>query len=154
MSIALGMESFDDWPRLTWSFGWIGTFDPISPPRSSMARLAITSLGIHVCLGSRPRLPHHHGEMLGKATRDDFICSLNDRLCQLGIEFPTARIHRGGRLLDKSERPYQRLWHALVSDAKILQAPLRLCAPIFVGRDVDRSYGIGLDSGFLSSHSG
>ena len=33
------------WPMLTWSFGWIGfSARNRSPPVSSMARLAITSL--------------------------------------------------------------------------------------------------------------
>ena len=28
----------------TWSFGWTGTLEPITPPLSSMARFEITSL--------------------------------------------------------------------------------------------------------------
>ena len=42
--MAVGNTSLDDWPMLTWSLGW--TFRPIprSPPISSLARLAITSL--------------------------------------------------------------------------------------------------------------
>ena len=44
MDMAVGKVSFDDCDMLTWSFGWIGVFDPISPPASSMARLEMTSL--------------------------------------------------------------------------------------------------------------
>ena len=36
--------SFDDCDMLTWSFGWIGFFDPISPPAISIARFEMTSL--------------------------------------------------------------------------------------------------------------
>ncbi len=44
MCIAVGKQSFDDWLILTWSFGWMGFFEPISPPSISIARLEITSL--------------------------------------------------------------------------------------------------------------
>ena len=36
--------SFDDWLALTWSLGWTGFFDPICPPRISIARFDSTSL--------------------------------------------------------------------------------------------------------------
>ena len=42
--IAVGNVSFELWPRLTSSLGWIGVFEPITPPASSIARFAITSL--------------------------------------------------------------------------------------------------------------
>ena len=42
--MAAGKVSFDDCDMLTSSLGWIGFFDPISPPASSMARLEMTSL--------------------------------------------------------------------------------------------------------------
>ncbi len=37
--IAVGITSFDDWPKLTWSFGWTGP----SPSRICDARCATTS---------------------------------------------------------------------------------------------------------------
>ena len=43
MCITAGNVSFDDCPRLTSSFGWIGFFDPTTPPASWIARLAMTS---------------------------------------------------------------------------------------------------------------
>jgi hypothetical protein len=43
--IAVGMTSFEDWHRLTWSLGWTSR-DPRSPPRISVARLAMTSLAL------------------------------------------------------------------------------------------------------------
>ena len=43
--MAVGNTSLVLWPRLTWSLGWIGFFGlKRSPPDSSIARLAITSL--------------------------------------------------------------------------------------------------------------
>ena len=44
MCITVGKVSFEDWLRFTSSFGWIGVFEPSSPPASWIARLAITSL--------------------------------------------------------------------------------------------------------------
>jgi hypothetical protein len=35
--------SFEDCDRFTSSFGWIGVFDPSSPPARSIARLEMTS---------------------------------------------------------------------------------------------------------------
>ncbi len=42
--MAVGKVSLDDCDMLTSSLGWIGTFDPITPPAISMARLEMTSL--------------------------------------------------------------------------------------------------------------
>ena len=42
--MAVGMTSLEDWQRLTWSLGWTGLRVPRGWPRSSLARLAITSL--------------------------------------------------------------------------------------------------------------
>jgi hypothetical protein len=44
MYIAVGKVSFDDCDMLTSSLGWMGFFEPSSPPASSMARLEMTSL--------------------------------------------------------------------------------------------------------------
>ena len=44
MCIAVGNVSFDDCDMFTWSLGWIGVFDPICPPASSIARFEMTSL--------------------------------------------------------------------------------------------------------------
>ena len=41
--IAVGNVSFEDCDMFTSSFGWIGFFEPISPPASSIARFEITS---------------------------------------------------------------------------------------------------------------
>ncbi len=42
--ITVGNTSFDDCDRFTSSFGWMGFFEPMVPPASSIARLAMTSL--------------------------------------------------------------------------------------------------------------
>ena len=42
--IAVGKVSFEDCDRFTWSFGWIGSFEPTTPPSIWMARLETTSL--------------------------------------------------------------------------------------------------------------
>ena len=42
--IAVGKVSFEDCPMLTWSFGWIGSCAPSTPPTSWMQRFEMTSL--------------------------------------------------------------------------------------------------------------
>ena len=42
MCIAVGKVSLEDCPMFTWSLGCTGCFEPSSPPRSWLARLAIT----------------------------------------------------------------------------------------------------------------
>ena len=42
--MTVGKTSLDDCDRLTWSLGWTGALLPSTPPASSIARLAITSL--------------------------------------------------------------------------------------------------------------
>jgi hypothetical protein len=43
MCIAVGNESFDDMPQLTWSFGCTGFLEPTTPPMRWIARLEMTS---------------------------------------------------------------------------------------------------------------
>ena len=43
MCIAVGKLSLEDWPLLTWSFGWTGFLEPFSPPSISIARFEMTS---------------------------------------------------------------------------------------------------------------
>ena len=44
MCIAVGKVSFEDCEQLTSSFGWTGSFEPMTPPASSIARFEMTSL--------------------------------------------------------------------------------------------------------------
>ena len=44
MCMAVGNVSFEDCDMFTSSLGWMGVLDPMSPPASSMPRLAMTSL--------------------------------------------------------------------------------------------------------------
>jgi hypothetical protein len=44
MCMAVGKVSFEDWPRLTWSFGCTSDFSPRLPPSAWLARFAMTSL--------------------------------------------------------------------------------------------------------------
>eukprot|EP00959_Pyramimonas_sp_CCMP1952_P341187 7147472-Pyramimonas_sp.AAC.1 len=43
MDMAVGKVSLLDWDMFTWSFGWIGFFDPRGIPKLSLALLAMTS---------------------------------------------------------------------------------------------------------------
>ncbi len=41
--MAVGNVSLEDWDMFTSSLGWMGFFEPSSPPASSMARFEMTS---------------------------------------------------------------------------------------------------------------
>ena len=43
--IDVGITSLEDWPMFTWSLGWTSR-EPRSPPRSWLARLAMTSFAL------------------------------------------------------------------------------------------------------------
>ncbi len=42
--IAVGKVSFDDWLQFTWSFGWTGFFDPITPPTTGWCNISLNKI--------------------------------------------------------------------------------------------------------------
>ena len=60
---------------------------------------------------------------------------------------PSRDVHPRCGLLDDAERADQRRRHALATDPEILQAALRLGAPVGIGRHVDRANRIRLAPG-------
>ena len=61
------------WPMLTWSLGWIGfAAAKRSPPRSSIARLAITSLTFMLRRGAGAGLIDVDGELVVEAAVGHF----------------------------------------------------------------------------------
>jgi len=65
--IAVGNVSLEDCPRLTWSFGWTGSLEPIS------GAVRDHLVGVHVGLGAAPSLPHDEREVLVEAPVDDLL---------------------------------------------------------------------------------
>ena len=46
--MAVGMTSFEDWPMLTWSFGWMGLFEPSFAAEELDRAVGDHLVGVHV----------------------------------------------------------------------------------------------------------
>ena len=64
MCMAVGKVSFDDCDMLTWSLGWTGALDPISPAGELDGPVGDDLVGVHVGLGTAPGLPDVEGELV------------------------------------------------------------------------------------------
>ena len=73
MCIAVGKVSFDDWLMLTWSLGWTGFFEPISPPSISIARFEITSLAFMLDCVPEPVCQTTSGKCVVELAVDHFL---------------------------------------------------------------------------------
>ena len=52
--MAVGMTSLEDWPMLTWSFGWTGLLEPSSPSEDLDGPVGDHLVGVHVGGGADP----------------------------------------------------------------------------------------------------
>ena len=64
MCMAVGNVSFDDCDMLTWSLGWTGFLEPMTPPLNSMARFEMTSLAFMLVCVPLPGLPDAQRELV------------------------------------------------------------------------------------------
>ena len=144
--MTVGNTSFDDCERLTSSFGWTGFLEPIAPPGSSIARLEMTSLAfmfdcvpLPVCQTTSGKCASSLPSMTSSAARDD-----EARLRR--VELAEVLVGEGGGLLHDAEGADDGSAEALPADLEVLQGPLRLRAPVPVGRDLDLPHAVGLDA--------
>ena len=126
--------SFDDWLILTWSLGWTGFFEPITPPSISIARLEITSLAFMLDCVPEPVCQTTSGKCVVELAVDDFLRGLDDGLAELRVEPAELHVGFGGGALDDAERAHDRQRLLLPADLEIAERALRLRAPIAVGR--------------------
>ena len=146
MCIAVGKQSFDDWLMLTWLLGWTGVFEPISPPRISIARFEITSLAFMFDCVPEPVCQTTSGKCWSSLPSITSFAALTIASPSLRVEPAEAHVGLRRGALDDAERPHDRLGHALAADREVLDRALGLRAPVAVGRNVDRSEGVGLDA--------
>ncbi len=114
MCMAVGKVSLEDWLRLTSSLGCTGCWEPSRPPRSSMARLAITSLAFMLvwvplpvcqtesgkCSSSRPSITSSAASTIARALSSGRRPSSRLTSAQAFLRTPSARmISRGNRSL-------------------------------------------------------
>ena len=146
MCIAVGKVSLDDWPRLTWSLGWIGSLEP-SLASSHLDRAVGDDLvGVHIGLGSAAGLPDHEREMIVEPAIDDFLSHPSNQIAGFLTEDSEFGVALCGGLFQHSERTDELARHALVADLEIGQRTGRLRPPISVGGNLDLAQAVLFDS--------
>ena len=122
MCIAVGNVSFDDCDMFTSSFGWIGFFEPRSPPASSIARFEITSLTfMFVCVP----LPVCQTESGNSSSSLPAMTSSAARTMSVGLlvgQLAEVPVHERGGLLEDRHAADHGLGHAVVADREVVQA--------------------------------
>jgi hypothetical protein len=88
--MAVGKVSFDDWPMLTWSLGCTGFFEPIVPPRISIARFEITSLAFMFDCVPDPVCQTTSGKLSSKLALDHLLRRLTMASAQAASRLPCA----------------------------------------------------------------
>ena len=64
MCMAVGNVSFDDCDMLTWSLGWTGFLEPMTPPLELDGPVGDDLVGVHVGLRAAARLPDAQRELV------------------------------------------------------------------------------------------
>ena len=104
-------------------------------------------VGIHVRLRAGAGLPDHQRELVIVPALQDLRRGGRDGVGEARFEDAQILVHERGRLFHEPERMDERARHALDTDAEILHRALRLCAPVALGRDLDRSERVVLGAG-------
>ena len=97
MCIAVGKVSFDDWLRLTWSFGCTGALAPSGAPSSSLARFAITSFAFMLVWVPEPVCQTTSGKCSSRLAVDDLLGGARDRVGEVRLEAAVLAIDQRRR---------------------------------------------------------
>ena len=135
---------------LTWSFGWIGSFEPSSPPASSIARFAMTSFTFMFVCVPEPVCHTHSGKCSSSVAVDDLVGGGDDQVGQRAVEQARAGVRQRGRLLEERERADDLDRHPVAAGSPIEKwwSDRWVCAPQY--RSAGTSIGpmrVGLGAG-------
>ena len=152
MCIAVGNVSFDDCDMLTWSFGWMGFFEPISPPASSIARFEITSLTFMFVCVPEPVCQTRSGKCSYSLPAITSSAAWVMSFAFSSSSLPRSRLTSAAAFLSCA---IARMISRGITSRGVASSPMskwierarRLRAVIFVGGDVDLPHGVGLDAG-------
>ena len=92
MCMAVGKVSLDDWDMLTWSLGWIGVLEPITPPLSSMARFEMTSLAFMLVWVPLPVCQIRSGNWSSRAPFATSPAACSMRPARVSSSLPRSRL--------------------------------------------------------------
>ena len=146
MCIAVGKVSFDDWDMLTSSLGWIGFFEPSTPPASSMARFEITSLTFMLVWVPEPVCQILNGNSSARSPSMTSRAARSISAALSRVELAEGVVHLRGRELQDAEGPDERGRHGLMADGEMVQAALGLSAPVVIGGNFDRAHRVRFDA--------
>ncbi len=135
---------------LTWSLGWTGFLEPISPAQHLDGAVGDHLIGVHVRLGARAGLPDRPAGNGRRACRRSLPAPPSTMASPIfGSSLPSAMlVSAAARLTMPSARTIgERL--LLPADLEIAERALRLRAPVAVGGDLDGAEGVGLGAGGL-----
>ena len=136
------MTSFDDWQRLTSSFGW-------TLPAAEAVRGEVRDDLVHVGVrrGAGAGLVDVDREVVVVAALGDLGGGRGDRLGDRPLEEAELGVRLGCGLLDLGERPQEAAREALAGDREVEDGALGRGAVQRVGRDLQLAHGVLLDAG-------
>ena len=88
MCIAVGNASFEDCEQFTSSLGCTGSFEPSTPPASSIARFAMTSFTFMLVWVPLPVCQMRSGNSPSSVTLGDLVGRALDQLGARRVEEP------------------------------------------------------------------
>ena len=138
MCMAVGKVSFEDCDMFTSSLGWMGFFEPSTPPASSMARLEITSLAFMLVCVPLPVCQMRSGKLVVELAGDHFVGRLRDQARLFRRQLAEFLIHQRRGLFQNAEGANQLRRHDVAADVEMHQRARRLRAPVDVRGHFDR----------------
>ena len=116
MCIAVGNVSLDDCDMFTWSLGWMGVLEPMTPPPSSMARLEMTSLAFMLVWVPLPVCQTRKGKWSSRAPLATSPAACSIRPASASSSLPRSRF-------TEADAPL-RIPNALISGLGIVSPPM------------------------------
>ena len=124
---------------LTWSLGWTGSLEPITPPASSMARLEMTSLAFMLVWVPLPVCQIAQREVVVERALGHLAGRPLDEAGARLVELAQIDVDLRRGAPSGSRRPGSAAWASVSSPmAKWCRLALGLGAPVAVGGDLDR----------------
>jgi hypothetical protein len=133
----------------TWSLGWTGFFEPISPPSISMARFEITSLAFMLDWVPEAGLPTAKREMIVKFAFDHFLGGADNRLADLRVEAARVMFTSAKRASRCQEARHHGLGLLFPADLEIAKGTLGLGSQVAGAIHFNGAKAIGFGAGLF-----
>ena len=144
MCIAVGNVSFDDWPRLTWSFGWTGFLLPIVAAGQLDRAVRDHLVRVHVRLRAAAGLPDEQGKVIVERAVDHLVGRARRSARRSGCgSVPSSPLVSAAAFFRMPSARISGRGEVLVADVEVVQRPLGLRAPVPVGGDRDLAHAVG-----------